>query len=196
MFSDPFYQTHNSEVFVQTQCIQHEHAVNNLLSSILTLLGYSRTNELNRQWIRRQKKDFWYKRQQVAVSLADSFGLCGNQTRRPEQWFDKNDVIITDNHVLFEPEYTVYQTPSSYFGIYHYVPVDQEFRPNRRFGLSINRFDSQRQMILLELLRQSNGIDCVLEKDYVNFNVRDPAGDNSSVNDILNSFSNAWKIIH
>lgn len=193
MFLDNFYQTHNGEIFVKTQYICHEHALHNLLASMLGHLGYHQVGKLNRQWERNRKQEFYQVRREAVVSLADSFKLCGNNTRGPEQWFGKNAVIITDNHALFKPEYTIYQTPSSYFGIFNYVPQNQKFCPQRRFGLSVNRFDRQRQLILLELLKQSGGIDTVLIKDYVNFNVWSACGNNNSILDIRKTFANTWE---
>lgn len=193
MFLDKFYQTQHGEIFVKTQCMRHEHALYNLLSSMIDHLGYQQVGFLNRQWLRSQKKDFWHERRQAVVSLADSFGLCGDAAREPKQWFNKNDVVITDNHALFDPEYTICQTPISYFGIFNYVPQNQEFQPQRRFGLSVNRFDFQRQLILLELLRQSDGIDKVLTQDYINFNVWGPQSNNNSISDIHQTFVDAWR---
>jgi len=193
MFLDNFYQTHNGEIFVKTQCIYHEHALHNLLASMLGHLGYCQFGELNRQWERNRKQEFYQVRREAVVSLADSFRLCGNNTRDPEQWFGKNAVIITDNYALFKPEYTICQTPSSYFGIFNYVPKNQKFCPQRRFGLSVNRFDRSRQLILLELLNQSGGIDTVLNEDYVNFNVWGPDSNNNSILDIRKTFANAWE---
>lgn len=195
MFSDPFYQTQDSEIFVQTQCMQHEHATHNFLACMLKNLGYYETGEHKRRWQRDQKKDFYSLRQHAIVIFADSFGLFGNITVEPAKWFNKNTVVITDNHVLFEPEYKLFQTPSSYFGIFSYSPKNQNFNPQRRFGLSINRFDSQRQLILLELLRQSGGIDSVLKSDYINFNAWNPAGANNTVEDVQKTFAMSWDFL-
>ena len=192
MFSDPFYQTQDSEIFVQTRCMRHEHAIHNFLASMLENLGYHQTGSLKRQWERSQKKDFYFLQKYAIVIFADSFGLLGNDPIDPEQWFNKNTVVITDNHVLFKPQYKIHQTPSSYFGIFSYSPKNQTFSPQRRFGLSVNRFDSQRQTILLELLRQSGGIDAVLKNDYINFNVWNPAGTNDTVEDIQKTFATSW----
>lgn len=192
MFSDPFYQTQDSEIFVQTQCMQHEHATHNFLACMLKNLGYYETGEHKRRWQRNQKKDFYSLRQHAIVIFADSFGLFGNITVEPAKWFNKNTVVITDNHVLFEPEYKLLQTPSSYFGIFSYSPKNQNFNPQRRFGLAANRFDLQRQLILLELLRQSGGIDSVLKSDYINFNAWNPAGANNTVEDVQKTFSTSW----
>lgn len=193
MFLDNFYQTHTGEIFVKTECMRHEHALHNLLSSMIGHLGYYQVGKLHRQWERNRKQEFYQVRREAVVSLADSFGLCGNITRNPEQWFGKNTVIITDNHALFKPEYTICQTPSSYFGIFNYVPQNQKFCPQRRFGLSVNRFDEQRQLILLELLKQSGGIDTVLNEDYVNFNVWGTHSNNNSILDIQKTFANTWE---
>ncbi len=195
MFSDPFYQTQAGEVFVQTQCMQHEHATHDFLASMLTNLGYCQTGEFNRRWQRVQTRDFCVLQQHAIVIFADSFGLFGNIAVEPAQWFDKNTVVITDNYALFEPQYKLFQTPSSYFGIFSYSPKNQNFNPRRRFGLSINRFDSQRQMMLLELVRQSGGVDAVLEKDYINFNVWDPAGANNTVRDVQTTFAKSWDFL-
>lgn len=177
---------------MQTQCMQHEHATHNFFASMLQHLGYSETGELKRQWERSQKKDFYFLRNNAIVIFSDSFGLFGDSTIEPAHWFNKNTVVITDNHALFEPQYTICQTPSSYFGIFSYSPKNQNFSPQRRFWLSANRFDTQRQLIFLELLRQSGGLESVLKKDYINFNVWNPSGPNDTVQDLQNTFANYW----
>lgn len=205
LFKDKFYQTHSSEIFTESRCLFHEHAVSNFLASTLGSLGYYQTGTLGRQWVRfnhpiwlhplwerQTKKHFYTARQQAAVSFADSFKLCGDSLQKPERWFSRNTVVITDNHALFEPEYTICQVPTSYFGSFNYIPKNQNFKPQRRFSFSVNRFDSQRQLILFELLRQAGGIEGVLELDYVNFNVWNPYGNNKTVFDLQQSFAKSW----
>lgn len=137
LFSDKFYETHAGEVFVKSQCLFHEHAISNLLSSVLTNLGYRPIGDLGRQWERKIKKDFYTSCQTTAISFADSFKLCGNDRKPPNQWFNRSDVVITDNHPLFSPEYVFFQVPTSYFGIYSYAPDNQNFDPQRRFSFSV-----------------------------------------------------------
>lgn len=187
MFSDDFYQTHQGEVFVKTRCMQHEHAVHNFLASLLENLGYHQTGEFKRQWLKTPKKS--------VVCLADSFGVCSSNLLEPVTWFDKNTVVLTDNRILFEPQYKVFELPSSYFGIYNYVPNNQHFCPVRRFGFSVNRFDHQRQLMLLELVQQSGGVDSVLTQDYINFNVWDPSGPNQTLADLQQTFAKAWQLL-
>jgi hypothetical protein len=196
MFQDDFYQISNGEIYVKTQCIQRELALHNFLASLVESLGYYETGELKRLWQRDRKKEFYQVQQKIVICFADSFAVCGDiagtSNNDPTRWFSNNTVVITDNHILFDPAYKVCQLPSSYFGIFNYIPADQNFRPQRRFSFSVNRFDSQRQLLFLEFLRQVGGLDNALEQDYINFNVWNPDGPNETLENLKQTFTMSW----
>ena len=184
MFDDVFYQTHLGEVFEQSMCIYHEHAIVHLLSSMLMNTGYQQITGSPRVWSRGSRK--------VIVCLADDFGVNRDDWNLPpKKWFDTDTVIITDNHMPFATDYQILKLPSSYFGVFNYVPKDQHWKPIRRFNFSVNRLDSQRQLILLELTKQSGGIDQVTLLDHVNFNAR-ARGNEHSAEDARSSFAQCW----
>jgi hypothetical protein len=87
----------------------------------------------------------------------------------------------------------VLRTPVSYFGVFGYQPALQNFEPSHRFHLSVNRLDSQRQLILFELIAQSGGLDAVQCQDLVNFNARDAHGPNNTVQDLQQNFIKHWQ---
>lgn len=185
MFDTEFYQTHKSEAFVASQCLQHEHAVANFFSSILQNLGYTTTDFNRRIWERHEKI--------VVVCLTDDFNICGADfSKEPPKWFSPNTTVITDNKFLGTAEFKIIQLPASYFGVFGYTPAMQLLKPDRRFHLSINRLDAQRQLILFELIKQSNGIASVIKDDYINFNAYDPCANNSTKINIQDNFARHW----
>jgi hypothetical protein len=186
VFQHAFYQTQQGEVFEQSQCMQHEHVLANFFSCILHNLGYSAVDPGRRIWTRNTKK--------VIVCLADDFNICGaDLSKSPGNWFDANTVVITDNLITYDTQYTVIRTPASYFGIFGYRPALQNFLPSHRFHLSVNRIDSQRQLILFELLAQSGGLDAVQQQDLVNFNARDAYESNDTVQNLQQNFTKHWQ---
>lgn len=184
MFDDVFYQTNLGEIFQQSRCIYHEHAVVNLCSSMLMNMGYQKINNNARGWSRGSQK--------VIVCLSDNFGgNRANQGQPPEKWFDADTTIITDNYMPFPTDYAILQLPWSYFGVFNYVPADQSWNPIKRFNFSVNRLDNQRQLILLELIKQSGGVEQVQLLDHVNFNAR-ARGDERTAHHAQASFAQCW----
>ena len=185
MFGNPFYQIDAGEIFKKSLCMQHEHIVANLFSSTLISLGYTTVDPAKRRWNRDDKN--------VVVCLADDFNTCGADWSKPaESWYNHNTVVITDNHAKFHPCYTVLQLPTSYFGVFNYTPANQQWNPARRFNFSVNRLDSQRELVLVELINQTSNLEQVLKQDYINFNCWDSQGANDTVNDIKFNFLKYW----
>ena len=185
MFQDAFYQTQQGEVFEQSQCMQHEHVLANFFSSVLLNLGYSTVDPTRRIWTRNNKT--------VIVCLADDFNICGaDLSKPPTDWFDSDTIVITDNLITCNTGYIVCRTPVSYFGVFGYTPALQQFAPSHRFHLSINRLDSQRQLILFELIAQSGGVGA-MQQDLVNFNARDSSEPNNTVQDVQRNFTKHWQ---
>lgn len=182
MFDDPFYQINLGEIFSKSSCMEHERVMFDFFGSMLTNLGYRKTNNF-RIWQRENHT--------VVVCFADDFGICRQDWSLPaSQWFDPNTTVITDNHVDFATQYSVKQVPTSYFGVFNYTPEDQTWNPTRRFNFSVNRLDSQRLLILLELLAQSS---TALDLDLINFNCWNPNGNNDSITTVKNNFNQVWE---
>lgn len=184
MFDQDFYRIDLGEIFQQSQCMYHEHAMVHLFSSVLMNIGYQKIPGSARAWSRGSRK--------VIVCLADDFGVNRDDwSLPPDQWFDTGTTIVTDNHMPFDTNYQILKLPSSYFGVFSYVPADQNWAPSQRFNFSVNRLDSQRQLILLELIKQSGGIDQVKQLDHVNFNAR-AQGNERTAEDARHSFAHCW----
>jgi hypothetical protein len=165
--------------------MQHEHTVANLFSSLLINLGYTTNDPGRRRWNRDNKT--------VIVCLADDFNICGaDLSRPPKTWYNDDTIVITDNHVMFQPQYKVIQLPTSYFGVFNYTPANQDYNPTCRFNFSVNRLDAQRELILFELINQTTNLESVLQQDYINFNCRDTQGANNTVDDIKFNFLKYW----
>jgi hypothetical protein len=147
-------------------------------------MGYQKIPGSARAWGRGNRK--------VIVCLADDFGVNRDDwSLPPDQWFDTDTTVVTDNYMPFATNYQILQLPTSYFGVFSYVPADQHWVPSRRFNFSVNRLDSQRQLILLELTKQSGGIDQVQQLDYVNFNAR-AQGNEHTAEHAQHSFAHCW----
>lgn len=188
MFDEEFYQIHAGEIFQKSRCLAREHEILGFFQTMLAQCGYITNSEFNRVHVRDSKK--------VIVCFADDFNLYRqDRLSLPEQWYDYNTTIITDNHIMFDPEYTVYQLPKSYFGIYSYRPQNQNLNPVRRFSFSVNRIDANRLLTLLEFFNICGGIDYVLKNDFVNFNSWNVADDYSIPGQLTTTFLKYWNQI-
>lgn len=151
-----------------------EQEIANWVINRLIELGYTTQDPSRRVWIRQQKT--------VIVCLADDFVVCGaNRHKTAARWFDSNTIVVTDNYMPHPTDYQILTFPSSYFGVFSYVPELQTFNPTRRFGLSINRMDTQRILVLLELVAAAGGVTQLLKHDWVNFNGFDPEVANQTI---------------
>ena len=176
-----FYKTFSSEIFEKSQCMQHEQNFANFFSSILSMLGYVTYDSTRRIWQRDSK--------QVIVCFVDDFETSNYNffKEQSKQMYNKI-TVITDNHVIDLPQHQVIQLPDSYFGIYAYTPQIQHFIPTRRFNFSINRIDTQRELILLELINQNGNITNLLNTDWINFNCYYESELTKSLNNISNNY--------
>jgi len=185
MFDDLFYQINRGEIFVKTQCMEHEVVLMNFFRSCLKNLGYSTLDPSGRVWKRDNRT--------VVVCFADDFSVCGARLdQRPAIWFDSSTVIITDNHITVPTRYQVLELPTSYFGIFSYVPEQDHYAPDRQFHFSVNRLNFQRELIFLELIRQAGGLDQLLRNNYVNFNAWDSYGANQNQDNLKDNFKKYW----
>lgn len=188
VFADKFYQISYSEAFSKSQCIRHEHSIVELLFSMLTHQGYN---------VQDSKKCVWQKEKNtVIVCLVDDFTVYRTDFSVPvSQCFDSNTVVITDNFVNLNTQYTVLRLPDSFLGTFNYVPDPLEFNPDKRFSFSVNRLDQQRELILLELITQSGGLQSWMDLDHANFNCYSAYGSNNSAKDIKNNFLTLWNTL-
>jgi len=188
MFDSPFYNISQGEVYKKSMCMTHEHILANFFSSMLMNLGYNTTDPGRRIWTKFNHK--------VVVCLSDDFIICGGDRTQPmSKLFDSATTIITDNYVASNTEYKVFTLPRSYFGVFNYQPDLQLFNPTHRFGFCVNRLDSQRELIFLELIHSAGGLNNVLAQDLINFNTWDAMGTNNTFEDIRSNFFKYWKQI-
>lgn len=190
--NDPYHQIYTGEVFQKTRYIWHENTMMDFFRTQLLCLDYQPLNEGNKVWIRGKKK--------VVVCLADDIGTCNidNNFYIPNM-FDADTVVITDNFINSPTRYTVCRLPNSYFGVYSYVPNNQDWHPDRRFGFSVNRIDLKRLILLLELVKRhaypgtTNALD--LNSFYINFNCWDWGSSNSSNESFQESFQKFYNML-
>lgn len=198
---DPYHHIHDGEVFQQSRCIWHENIMMDFFRSQLISLGYAPANDSRKVWRRGE--------QTVVVCLADDFATCGpmDQILPMAQMFDRKTVVITDNQVNSPTQYQVAQLPQSYFGIYNYTPSITEWTPERRFSFSVNRIDTKRMTLFLELITRAtkpdprNCGDIVypllldLDRDFVNFNCWAWGSSNDSAEALQQNFTEAIEFI-
>lgn len=200
MTVDLYHDIYTSEAFQQTQCIWHENVMMDFFRSQLISLGYSPANDSKKVWRRGE--------QTVVVCLADDFATCGpmDQILPMAQMFDRKTVVITDNQVNSPTQYQVLQLPQSYFGIYNYTPSITDWSPERRFSFSVNRIDTKRMMLFLELTTRATKPDpdpmhkdwpvlLDLDRDLVNFNCWSWDSSNNSAEALQQNFTNALEYV-
>ena len=186
MTVDKYHAIYQNEVFAKSQCIWHENTLLDFFRSNLIALGYNTVDPSNKVWQRGN--------QTVVVCLVDDFSTCSTNYSTPLPYlFDKNTVVITDNRVNIPTQYQVCQLPSSFFGIYAHMPELTNWAPNRRFNFSVNRIDTKRLLLFLEL--QLRAIDQPNSHilDYVNFNCWSWDGDNNSDIGLQSNFEQQYQ---
>lgn len=183
-----FYTIDKGEAYDKSKYMFQEQMLTNFFVGQLINLGYVSQEPTGRVWLKGSHK--------VIVCLSDDIFSFGTNSATPiEHKLDQNTTLITDNTVLGITKYNILKLPVSYFGIYSYIPEHQNWTPTKRFNFSINRFDKQRLLILLELIRQSGSINNMLLKDHVNFNVFVPNGENTKIENIQYNFTQTWKSV-
>jgi len=148
---------HGGEIWNQSQCLAHEHRINNTVYQTLRDTGFAVTDHPR----------IWKKANQtVIVCLVDDIRSCSTDYHSDLPYlFDVNTTVITDNYITCPTRYRVIRLPASFLGIYHYVPSRQVWTPERDFSFAVNRIDQRRFMLMLEI-----GLRVHLHKGYVNFN--------------------------
>jgi hypothetical protein len=152
---------HSGEIWNQSQCLVHEYNINNTIYQTLQDIGFGVTDN-PRIW----KKS----NQTVIVCLVDDIRSCSTDYHCDLPYlFDANTTVITDNYITCPTQYRVIRLPTSFLGIYHYVPGNQSWLPERDFSFAVNRIDQRRFMLMLEI-----GLRIHLHKGHVNFNCYRP----------------------
>jgi hypothetical protein len=156
-----FNGVHSGEIWAQSQCLSHEYNTNDKIYQTLRASGFEATDD-PRVW----KKGH----HTVIVCLVDDIRSCSTDYHRDLPYlYDTNTIVITDNYLTCPTQYRVIQLPTSFLGIYHYVPQNQEWWPKRDFSFAVNRIDQRRFIMMLEL-----GLRVHLHRGYVNFNCYRP----------------------
>ena len=188
---DRYHSIYDGEVFRTSACIWHENTVMDFVRSQLISLGYHSVSGNNKVY---QKGN-----QQAVICLVDDFSTCSQEhnTAFPYK-FSKNTVVITDNHVTVPTEFTVCQLPASFFGIYCHTPADQTWAPQRRFNFSVNRLDTKRMLVMLELWNRcmymalTDGLQ-LDDLDLINFNCWTWSSANDSAETFQQNFTAQWE---
>lgn len=148
------------EIFVQSRCILREQVVKNFLLDIVDHYGFT---VVDYEFRRVTKKGS----HTVIICLIDDFNVCGDIINLPTMYrFDKNTIVLTDNHILFKPAYTVLKLPTSFYSTFLYSPKLNHWVPERDFHFSINRGDEQR----LHLFKKFQNKRGLTDLDFINYN--------------------------
>jgi hypothetical protein len=153
---------HSGEIWTKSDCLAYEEHTNQRIFNKLETLNFQPTDH-NRIW----KKD----NQTVIVCLVDDVRSCSTDYHADLPYlFDQNTVVITDNHLTCPSIFPVINTPTSFFGIYSFTPEQQSWTPDRDFGFQVNRIDSRRFQLMVDLAWRTR-----LDLGYINFNCEDRA---------------------
>ena len=161
-----------------SNCLDKEQNIVRYFETTLTNLGYARDTQRQRNWVRGNKR--------VVVCLVDDIRDCaGDYHIDVPYMFDRNTTVITDNYVECPTQYRVLQLPASFYGIYSHNEPMSTWQPDRQFSFSINRIDTRRLKLMLELAKRVH-----LHKGYVNFNCQEHF--DSNVSELPANFKKYW----
>lgn len=183
MTHDLYHSIYNSEIFSESQCIWHENTLLDFFRSCLINLGYRAVDDSNKTWRKDQRT--------VVVCLVDDFTTCAQRhdVTLPYQ-FDTNTVVITDTVVQTPTQFTVCNLPQSFFGIYSHSN-NHIWRPTRRLAMGINRMDTKRLLMFLELClrteHQGNDLD------WINFNCWRWGSQNDTAQSLMQNFQDQYQ---
>ena len=142
-------------------CLTHEDHTQNQIYNCLQKLDYIQSPSNHKLWTREN--------QTVIVCLVDDIRSCSTDYHVDTPFiFDNNTTIITDSYIGCPTQYNVIQLPKTFFGIYAAATPMPQWQPDRLFTLSINRIDTLRTQLLLEIASK-----VYIDKGYVNFNCQD-----------------------
>lgn len=175
--NDPYHHIYNGHIFKASECIWHENNLLDFFRSNLKSLGYCSISSSNKVWKRGDKT--------VIICLVDDYTTCSDRHDVALPYiFDSNTVVITDTAVQVPTQYTVCKLPTSFFGIYAHES-DLVWNPSRRFTLGINRLDSKRLLLFLELQLRTGALNI----DHLNFNSWRWGGQNQTDSGLSDNFA-------
>jgi hypothetical protein len=152
--------THNDQIWIKSSCLQQEDWANQQVFDYLQSCGYVQTDHF-RIWKKHTKT--------VIVCLVDDIRSCSQDYHVDLPYlFDANTTVITDNYLTCPSMFTVIRLPSSFFGIYSYTPKEQLWTPDRDFAFQVNRVDTRRFQLMIDLAWRTK-----LDLGYINFNCVD-----------------------
>lgn len=150
---------YNGEIYKQSRCLDRENVIKKFVEDILDHCGFVPDGTAGRRWLKQSRL--------AVVCFVDDFNVSGaDYSQPPEKWFDKDSVVITENQVLFSPQYTILKLPTSFYSTFYYTPELTYWQPVRDFHFPMNRGDTQRDTIFAEFQRQRG----LTDRDYVNYN--------------------------
>jgi hypothetical protein len=151
----------NGEIWLKSQCWPQE---KQLAVDIYACLQQHRYQNINAVSITRS---IWQRGvQKIVVSLVDDLWDCAlDRSQDTPYLFDCNTMVITDNFLNCPSIYQIYQMPQSFYGIYSYIPDNQDWEPRRDYTFAINRQDYKRMQVLLQLHQNMS-----FDSGYVSFN--------------------------
>jgi hypothetical protein len=188
MTTDLYHEIYTSEVYDASQCIWHENNLMNLLTGFLINLGYEPVQDGHKTWRRGDRT--------VVICFVDDYISTTSDYDTPvSRRFDAKTVVVTDNYVTSPTLYPVLQLPSSWFGIYAYQPKLTDYNPTRRFNFPVNRIDSKRLLLMLEIAARSDKFPNRDTLDWINFNCWSWEGDNSTAEGRQESFSKVYQAL-
>jgi hypothetical protein len=160
MIVDYTREIFSGEIWEKSRCLEHEYHVNQHIFDFLHSQGFEKTDHF-RIW----KKDH----RTVIVCLVDDIRSCSTDYHTDLPYvFDKNTIVITDNYLTCPSVFSVINVPTSFFGIYNYVPAQETWTPDRDFAFQINRIDPRRFKLMIDLCWRSYA-----HTGYINFNCED-----------------------
>jgi len=186
--TDPYHQIYQGEIFTQSQCIVQENTMMDFFRNNLMALGYCPLNDSKKVWQRGNRT--------VVVCLVDDVITCSQEYSKalPYQ-FDKNTVVITDNRINVPTQYKVRQVPESFYGIYSHQPQQSVWKPSRRLNFSVNRIDTKRFLVMLEIYHRARLNPELATLDHINFNCWSWSGNNSSKAGLKDNFLREWDML-
>jgi hypothetical protein len=160
MIVDYTREIFSGEIWAKSRCLEHEYHANQRIFDFLHSQGFEKTDHF-RIW----KKDH----KTVIVCLVDDIRSCSTDYHTDLPYvFDKNTIVITDNYLTCPSVFSVINVPKSFFRIYNYVPDQETWTPDRDFAFQINRIDSRRFKLMIDLCWRSYA-----HTGYINFNCED-----------------------
>ena len=158
---DPYTRTpiHRGNIW-DSGCLDSEFNVQNFFYQWLAKHGWIQDLDSQKTWRCGDRT--------VIVCLVDDVRSCSKDYHTYLPYlFDKNTTVITDSRIECPTMYQVWKLPASFYGIYAVDDAMPEWTPERHYAFSINRVDTRRLKLVLELAKRVH-----LHKGFVNFNAQ------------------------